>query len=449
MSAFTQPSPAPLPSQPPYRPGPVPAPPLTPPERPRRWRLWGALAGIAILGSGLYLLLRPAQQTQYGGADLVRTAQVAAGPLERTVRIAGQTSARHFATITVPTFRGPDSGRDLTLMKVIQPGTFVKEGDVVAELDAQTLRDHIDDVEDLVRAAENNVLKKKAEQEVEWGALQQYAKVAKADLDRASLDLKAAEVRTVIERELLKLSVDEAEATYKEIERDMTRKKTADASELRILEIAVEDERIHRNRHVNDLGKFVIKSPMAGLAVMTQIFRMGEMRQVQEGDQVFPGMPFMKIVDPRSMQMEAELSQADSREFRVGQAATVGLDAFPDLRFTGKIYSIGAMAVKGMWDTYYVRNVPVRIAIDGSDARLIPDLSSWAHIHMERQEGGAVVPAEAVQSQGGQPTVFVKTGSGFEPRTIEIGLRTPTKVGVRSGLRPGERVALEPVRRPS
>ena len=445
MSAFTQPSPAPQPL-PPYR-GPVPAPPLAPPERPRRWRWAALLAGAALLGGALYLMLRPGETPQFGAADLVRTAKVASGPLQRTVRIAGQTSARRFASIMVPTFRGSDSGRDLTLMNVVKAGSFVKTGDLLAELDAQTLKDHIDDIEDQMRQAENDVLKKKAEQDVELGALGQNLKVAKADLDRARLDLKAAEVRTPIERELLQLSVDEADAAYQQLQGDMDRKKTADRSELRMLEIAVAKVRIHRNNHAGDLKRFQIKATMEGLVVMNQVFRGGEMRQVQEGDQVHPGMPFMKIVDPRSMQVEALVSQADSSEFRLGQAATIGLDAFPGLRFSGKVYSLGAMAVKGIWDTYYIRNVPVRLTIEGADPRLIPDLSAWAHVHMELQDNATIVPAEAVQSEGGRPLVYVKTGAGYQPRTIEIGLRTPTQIGILSGVQPGEEVALSPVKK--
>jgi multidrug efflux pump subunit AcrA (membrane-fusion protein) len=169
------------------------------------------------------------------------------------------------------------------------------------------------------------------------------------------------------------------------------------------------------------------------------------MRTVQQGDQVFPGMPFMRIVDLRSMQVEAAVSQADASEFRVGQRATVGLDAFPGLQFSGKIYSIGAMAVKGVWDTYYIRNVPVRIAVEGSDRRLIPDLSAWAHVQLDRSEKATIVPAAAVRTEGGRTTVFVKQGQGFEKRVVETGLRTATRVAVLSGLKPGEEVAVGPV----
>jgi multidrug efflux pump subunit AcrA (membrane-fusion protein) len=110
------------------------------------------------------------------------------------------------------------------------------------------------------------------------------------------------------------------------------------------------------------------------------------MRQVQEGDLVSPGQQIMRVVDTSKMQLEARVSQADSSFLRVGQTARIGLDAFPELQFEGRVASIGALAVKGMWDTYYIRNVPVRLEIIGNDPRLIPDLSAWAEIRISDQQ---------------------------------------------------------------
>jgi hypothetical protein len=97
-------------------------------------------------------------------------------------------------------------------------------------------------------------------------------------------------------------------------------------------------------------------------------------------------MQIMKVVDLSSMQLEARVSQTDSHNFRVGQTAEIGLDAFPGLKFPGRINTIGAIATKGMWDQYYIRQVPVNIAIEGSDPRLIPDLSAWAFVDTEKQQ---------------------------------------------------------------
>ncbi len=444
MSASSQPVPAPV------RPSTEPAPRLVPaPSRrpPSRWKLSALLAAVAILGGALYLLLRQGQKTDTTGtATTTPTAAVTASPLERVVRISGQTSARRFETIMVPVFAGPDSGRDLTLMKVAKAGSYVKKGDLVAEFDPQSLRDHIDDLNDTVQQAENDIEKKKADQEVEWESLQQSLRVAKAEVDKARLDMQAAEVKTDIERELLKLAVDESEGAYKELQRDLANRKAAEKAVLRMLEITAQRQKVHRGNHVRDLKKFTMRASMDGLVVMLQTWRGGEMRQIQEGDQVYPGQQFMKIVDPSSMQLEGTVSQADSSQFRIGQTATIGLDAFPELRFKGRIYSIGALAVKGIWETYYIRNIPVRILIEGRDDRLIPDLSAWAHVPVDRQEKALVVPAEAVRAEAGTNVVFVKNGGRFERRQVEVGLRTPTRIALLSGVRPGELVALGAVR---
>jgi len=383
MSSSSQPAPAPRPQ----RQEPSPAPRLVPepgPGRAPRWRYPLAAAILLVAALGLYLLLKPSQADKGGTGAAAQPAQVTAAPGEKIARISGQTSARNFAIIMVPVFRGPDSGKDLTLMKVAKAGAFVKKGDVVAGFDPQALKDHIDDLTDTVQQSENDIDKKKAEQEVDWEALQQNLRVAKADLDKARLDESAAEVKTPIERELLKLDVDEAAAAYAQLQKDVANKRASDRAELRILELTAGRHKLHRGNHQHDLERFLMRAPMDGLVVMMQAWRGGEMRQIQEGDDVYPGQQFMKIVDVSSMQLEASVSQADSSQFRIGQTAEIGLDAFPDAHFRGRIYSIGALAVKGMWDTYYIRNVPVRIAIEGRDARLIPDLSAWAHVAVDR-----------------------------------------------------------------
>ncbi|HWR50047.1 MAG TPA: HlyD family efflux transporter periplasmic adaptor subunit [Bryobacteraceae bacterium] len=383
----SQPAPAPFqePAQPSPRPVRVPEPPQ--PGRPRRWRIPALIAVIA-LGGLLYFALRPDAATKTGGGDVVQPAPVTAGrDVKPRIRLSGQTSARNFAQIMVPTFRGPDSGRDLTLMNAVKPGTFVNKGDIVAEFDAQTLLDHVDDVKDQVQQAENDVKKREAEQLVEWTSLQQSVKVAKADWDKALLDQRAAEVNTEIQREIARLRVEESEAAYKALIKELEDKKRSHAADLMILKITVKRQAIHLNNHVIDLPRFKVRAPMDGLAVMAQTFRGGENRSVQVGDQVFPGMQIMKIVDTRSMQLEALVSQADSDKFRVGQAAQIGVDAFPDLKFNGKIHSIGALATRsGTGESYWVRSVPVKIAIEGNDPRLIPDLSAWAFVDSAQQQ---------------------------------------------------------------
>jgi multidrug efflux pump subunit AcrA (membrane-fusion protein) len=399
--------------------------------------------GLAAGLGALYLLAtRTAAKPQAAPTAGIRTVKAAVGSLIKTVRVSGVSSARHFALMTIPVFRGPESRANLTLTKIAKGGSMVKKGEVVALMDTQSAQDHIDDTRDGLEQAAQNVLKRKAEQRVDWGNLEQTLKIARASLEKATLEHRAGEVKTEVERELLRLNLEEAQATYKQREADIRDTRLSHEAELRILEISQKQNQIHLDRHLVDIEKFVMKAPMSGLVVMQQIFRGGEMAQIQEGDQVSPGQPIMKIVDPASMQVEATVNQSESGLLRIGQQATVGLDAFPELRFKAEVYSMGALAVRGHRESFFVRSVPVRVTIKGSDPRLIPDLSAWADIEVERHDNVLLVPREAVQMENGQAAVYVKAAGQFQKRGVTLGASNNTHVAVLEGLRAGEEVAL-------
>jgi HlyD family secretion protein len=421
------------------RPGPVIVP--APPKKSKTWI--GILVLLVVIAGGVLAyraLTRPVQSKPATAA--VKTAKAAVGPLDIVLRVSGQTAAKNYVNVNAPLLRGPDSRGSLVLLDLAKSGSFVKKGQLIARLDAQTAQDHIEDVNDTVAQATNDIEKRKAEQKLEWETMQQTLRVSKASYEKAKLDYSAAEVKVDLERELLKLSMDEAEARYKQQLKDVAFRRISQGAELRILEITLERHKAHVGRHVHDLVRYTIKAPMDGLVVMATVFRGGEMMQIQQGDQVWPGQQILKVVDTKNMQVEASVSQADSGDLRVTQFAKIGLDAFPDAHFSGKVYSIGALAVGGWRQNYYVRAVPVRLQIQGDDPRLIPDLSAHGDIVLQTVPDQLKIPAGAVQEQNGKAFVDVKTATGFEHRAVTLGKRNFTTVAVVSGLHAGDEVKL-------
>jgi hypothetical protein len=372
----------------------------------------------------------------------VKTAKVFSGDLLRTSRISGQTSAIQFANITGPTMQGPDANREMVLQTTATPGSWVKKGTLIATIDAQTMQDHVDDLADTIESAEADIRKRKAEQSIDSETMLQNLRVTKAEVDKARLDYTASEVRTDIERQLLKLSLDEAEARYKQAQADVQYKNIGQASDLKILEIALERHTRHRNRHLNDIKAFTIHAPMDGLVVMANIFRNNEMSQVQAGDRIFPGQGFMKIVNTKNMQVEGSVNQAESGDFRLGQQARIKFDAFPGMEFDGEVYTLGALAGGSPRGSAYLRTVPVRLKIRGSDPRLIPDLSASADIVIEKAEGKILVPRAALRSEGDKTVAYVKKGDTFERREVTLGLQNEIHAVALAGLASGEDVRL-------
>jgi multidrug efflux pump subunit AcrA (membrane-fusion protein) len=285
--------------------------------------------------------------------------------------------------------------------------------------------------------------RRRADQTIELENLRQSVLVAKAVWDKAKLDYSARAIRTDIDREILKLDMDEAEAGYRNqvLALGLTEKKFL--SQMVLLQSQKQRQVRHHGRHIRDVKNFTIHAPIGGLLVLNTIFRGGDFAQVQEGDQLSPGQPFAKVVDIRTMQMDSSVNQSESQTVRIGQVAKIHLDAFPQLEFTGRVVSIGALGVSdGRSSTYWVRKVPLQIAIEGSDPQLIPDLSASADLQLGTPEKGVLVPLEALQSTPKGTTVEIRDGAGWKEVPVNVASRTNTTAIVTSGLRPGDEIAV-------
>src|SRR5437879_3098212 len=165
-----------------------------PPKRRSSFRIWILLALIAGGAWVAYrFIVRPREQARVTQSITVRTAKVTMGAIQRLLRLTGSTTAKNFAMVTAPMMRGPDAGRALILIHVAKSGALVKKGDIVAQIDAQSMKDHVDDISAQIDQAESDIKKRKAEQGLNWENLQQNIRVTKAELDKTKLDLGAAE----------------------------------------------------------------------------------------------------------------------------------------------------------------------------------------------------------------------------------------------------------------
>jgi multidrug resistance efflux pump len=217
-------------------------------------------------------------------------------------------------------------------------------------------------------------------------------------------------------------------------------------AQIRNAELDLQQTNIELKRAESNAERMIIKAPIDGLTVMATIPRGGDLAQVQEGDQIYPGMLFMSIVDPRSMVVNATVNQSDVESLRIGAKARVRFDAYPGLELAARVYSVGGVAKPGGQRASYVKEIPVRLKLDQADPRVIPDLSASAEVTIESTQQAAIVaPLGAVfrDAPDKAPYVFVQSPSGWIRREVEIGLRNNIAAVVRSGLQEKEVVALE------
>jgi len=143
--------------------------------------------------------------------------------------------------------------------------------------------------------------------------------------------------------------------------------------------------------------------------------------------------------------MNATVNQVDAELLRIGMKATVRFDAYPGLELPGHVYAIGAVPVAGRRPNF-MRAIPVRLKLDKTDPRVVPDLSASADVTLDSEDEAVIAPLGAVfrNDPAVQPFVFLQTAGGWRKQEVKLGLSNNIAVAVRSGLSKGDVVALDP-----
>jgi HlyD family secretion protein len=330
------------------------------------------IAAFAAFFTVKRILLKPS-------ASLSTTASPVAGS-PTTARLNGKTEAVRSRSILAPVLAGQQVAT-LTIVKLVASGSRVKQGDLLVEFDRQgQLRDFIDkqaqsDDENakVVEAqAAEGVARSKDETEMEQ---------AQSALSKADLEMQKVELLSRIDAEKAREDLEEARATLAQLKETFDLKRNAAQASIRILEIQRDRTRETMLHAQANAALMQIRSPIDGIVVFNTIWKQGNMGEVQEGDQVRPGVPFMQVVDPSVMQVHVLVNQEDLTELQVGQMARVHLDAYPDLALEGRLESIDPMGQRGDFSPK-LRRFSAMFSIQGNDPRLMPDLSAAVDVQL-------------------------------------------------------------------
>ena len=397
-------------------------------------------AWMLTVATGLSLAGCGAAQPSAGPAESPPgTATVTRGTFVRTIRATGTTEAVRSVSIVAPRLAGQPT--NLVITRLVAAGSRVRTGDLLVEFDRQ----------DQTRAAldrraeyldlEQQILKKKADQDAALAADQTALTVADHDVGRARLEVEKNQFLARIDAEKNDLALEQATARLAQIREAMALKARAAAADLRILEIRRDRaERAWRNAESN-ADVMVGRAPFDGLAILRTTYRGNQMAAVQEGDEVYAGTPVVSVVDPGRMQVRARVNQVDGGAVRVGQPATIRLDAYPDLVFEGRVDQIGPLAMSSQL-TARVRMFIAVVSINGSHAVLMPDLSAAVDITVEKLDDVLVVPRAAVAIDGTGATVEVRGPGRSGRQSVTLGAASAEAAVIAKGLDEGTIVAV-------
>src|SRR5437879_53288 len=304
----------------------------TQPEQQRGSGLWLKLRAwfiVAAMAAVLCVILLVATRSKRAALRTVAQSSNLTN-LNPFLRLKGTTEAVQSRAVLAPLL----AAQQVSTLTVSRLGPAVireKPGNVLVEFDRQAqMRDYIDKQAEYSKL-DNQVLGEQAKENAARAKDETELKQAEDGLRKAELEMQKAEIVSRIDAEKNQETLEEAKATFEQLGETFSLKRKAAAAAIRILEI--QRDRIHETMlHAQANAQLMqIHSPIEGVVVLNTIWKQGTMGEVQEGDQVEPGVPFLQVVNPSLMQVRVLANQQDFLSLRIGQTAKVRLDAYPEL----------------------------------------------------------------------------------------------------------------------
>ena len=221
--------------------------------------------------------------------------------------------------------------------------------------------------------------------------LQQKATLAKTELDlKRAQDLFSKKMISESEFSVAQTARDVAKSTYESSQHEIERAE-AGSSQAR-----------------DQLSKTTIYSPIDGTVTVLNS-KLGE--RVVATNQ-FAGTEVMRVADLSHMEARVDVNENDVVNVKIGQKATISIDAYSERKFKGTVQQIANTGkTTGAGTQEEVTNFEVKIRIDERDVALRPSLSCTADIETNMVKNAVAVPMQSVT---------IRTGdSNLSPEEIE------------------------------
>ena len=205
---------------------------------------------------------------------------------------------------------------------------------------------------------------------------------------------------------------------------------------VKLAEAALASDKIAMKQAEQGVTDTKVLAPMDGVVVARSV-QLG-MIIASAMTNVGGGTTVLTISDLSRIFALAAVDEADIGNVRVGQPATVTVDAYKEKKFRGKVVRIAPMGV----NANNVVTFEVKVEVVSEDKNLLkPMMTANTEITTAEKADALLCPSDSVSRRKGKTQVnVVKADGTTEERPVETGVTDGVKTEIASGLSEGETV---------
>jgi len=412
----------------------------------RRAISWAVAAVVLCAVVGVVAAVRRVSPSPSG--DNIPKVQVKRGDLDMQVHANGEVRAVRSEILTAP----PIGGGSLQITHLLHTGTVVKKGDLIMEFDPSEQNYKLDQNRSELLQAEQEITKAKSDAAV--AAAQDKVALLKArfDVRRAELDVQKNELVSSIDAKKNDLALEQAKRVLSELEQDVKSRTVSNQAAISLAEEKRNKAKLAMDEAQGNIDKMRVTAPMDGLVSLNKNEEaMGgfccipgmPLPEYREGDQVRAGRAVGQVIDPKEMELFANVGELDRNNIKQGQSVEIVLDAMPGVKLQGTVKNVGGSRARMFWedDTSTKFEIAIALSASGGDSRLRPGMTAKLLINGDPRKGVLYAPRQALFLKDNKRLIYVKHGGSYDPHEVKIVAENESRAAVE-GVNAGTEIAL-------
>ncbi len=397
------------------------------------------VAAILIVAAGFYWIYQSrGASANVSEKDLISAQQV---DFPLIISATGTLEATRSVSITPPQLRRE---RRFKIMRMVEEGTEVSEGDFLVEFDTSDIASRLKNETANFQSVQEERQKKRSDADIQLKNLRLSLEEAKSELDKLEVKLSSqADLISGIAVEEIRIQRDAAKQNVALLEKKLQYK--TESGQLDLL-ISRSNERHYRSRMddlMDAMDSYVVRAPVAGVVIYKRDWN-NEAKQA--GSDVFVMDTIMEIPDLSSIRAKIQVDEIDSGKVKIGQEANISVDAVQGKSFGGTVSSIGTILKQASFDRPQKVN-EIYVDLEDSDKKqLRPGMSVKAQIRVGQYSNVVVIPLSSIQERDGRSFVQLwrPETKSFEWREIQLRTNDGLTAVVDSGLNPKDKIRARP-----
>jgi len=330
------------------------------------------------------------------------------------------------------------------IVRIIDEGTVVDEGDFLMEFDTSTISNNLVSETASFQRYQENRQQQRGNSNISLENLKLQLEKARSDLDKNEEQLNAqAELASGIDVEIMRITLDTSRYNL-----DMLEKKfeyETESNQIQ-LQMARNQERVSRGRMddlLDAMDLYTVRAPVAGVVIYKRNWN-NEAKEV--GSNVNMQEVVMEIPDLSTMRARIQVDELDSGKIKIGQDVSITVDSVQGRSFAGKVTSIGTILKQASFDRPQ-KIMEIYADLTNLDVKTLrPGMSLRAQIRVGEHPQAVVIPMTSIEGRDGRSFIQVFNEQTKKADWREVRLRTndgQTAV-VESGVDAGERIRTRP-----